>query len=210
MQLKGQKRISLYLLDSRRIPLQNFTGNITSDAVFLSLDKMEYIGEKEMLCKFFQVPGKIVIKDDKKVILTQDVTEKETKISLEGLKPGRYILDYSTQGKHSSRVFFITETPLKKVSEIPEKGKLSVKGNELLLDGKPFYLLGISGGSKTHYLHPAEFSLRYGNGYRKNALIYQGFPGKRLVWKPATGYAFYKNWKNMISTHLEKLKKAEK
>ena len=209
--LKGECRISLYLLGPYRVPLQEFNGNLAlCKTDFLTLDKMEYLNAKTMKCKVLKFPGKAVIKDDTTTYLEQKITGNETELSLENLKPGRYVLDYTSGDKRTSRVFFIAPETLPEVVELPEKGKFTVQNNDLLMDGKPFYLLGISGGSKTHYPVPAGFTLKYGDGARKNALPYHGTPGRRLVRKPVTGYAFQKNWENIIEKHLQNVSKAEK
>ena len=219
--LKGTRKIELYLLGPYRVPIQELSTNIVvCEKDFLSLDKMEYINTEEMTCDLLVVPGKIVIRDDSGVIREQKVMEKTAKISLADLKPGRYILEYISDkiltadgktydGKSSSRVFYISETPAE-LPELPEKRIITVKGNDLQLNQKPFYLLGISGGSKTYFPVNAGFTLRYGLGYRKNALNYSGVPGRRLVRKPQTGYAFSKNWEEVVLKHLKKIGKARK
>jgi len=219
--LKGTKRIELYLLGPYRVPIQELSTNVTVyEKNFLSLDKMEYINAKEMSCNVLLFPGKIVIKNDKETFLEQKVTEKTTKISLKDLKPGRYVLEYTSDairtpdgktydGKRSSRVFYISETP-ETLPELPAKRTLTVDGNDLFLNKKPFYLLGISGGSKTYFPVDAGFTLRYGHGFRKNALNYSGVPGRRLVRKPQTGYAFSKDWEKLVLNHMKNIGKARR
>ena len=126
------------------------------------------------------------------------------------MEPGRYVLEYSWEKNRTSRVFFIAPEKTVETPELPQKGKLAVNGKNLKFDGKPFYLLGISGGSETHFPVPPGFTLNYGKGFRKNALPYRGIPGRRYVRKPASGYAYFKNWESMVTNHFEKLKKEDK
>lgn len=209
--LKGDKKLSLYLLGPYRVPIQEVSGNLKAyDGAFLNLDKLEYINAKELTCEVFLTPGKAVIKNDKQTFIEQEITKKTSKIPLTGLTPGRYVLEYTSHGKRSSRVFFIAPETLTELPALPENGKLSAAGTDLLLNEKPFYLLGISGGSKTYFPQHPGFTLRYGAGSRKNAIPYQGIPGRRLVRKPVTGYAYQKNWKNTIQKHFDTVKKSGK
>lgn len=209
--LKDTKDISIYLLGPYRIPIQKFSGNVKFyQTPFLQLDRMEYSKESELICSAAVFPGKIIIKNDQEIFREINAVSQKTNVSLKDLEPGRYVLEYHTEGNWSSRVFFIAPETPQAVPELPENGKLSVKGNDLLLDGKPFFLLGISGTPKTFYPQQPDFTLNYGKGGRKNALPHRGFPGKRLVRKPVTGYAFHKNWENLVANYLQGLKKQKK
>ena len=209
--LKGSKNISIYLLGPYRIPIQKFSANLASmEGKFLEIDNFEYINQKDLICSVMNFPGKAVIKNETGILREAAVTGKETKISLAELKAGKYVLEYTCDGKRSSRVFFIAQEKPAEAAALPEKGKLSIAGKDLKLDGKPFYLLGISGGSKTYFPVDPGFTLQYGKGFRKHALSYRSVPGRRLVRKPVTGYAYFKNWENILAKHFEKLKKEEK
>ena len=208
--LKGTKKLDLYLLGPYRVPIQDFSANLVMyEKDFLLLDKMEYINADELTCNVLLTPGKAVIKNDTKQFREQEITEKSTKISLKDLEPGRYVLEYTSDGKRSSRVFFITNKRAA-VAELPAERKFTTKGTNLLLNKKPFFLLGISGGFRAHFPVDPGFTLAYGSGARKNAPGYKGIPGRRLVRKPVTGYAYSKNWKEQVQKYMDNLGKAKK
>ena len=208
--LKGTKELSLYLLGPYRVPIQDFSANLVMyEKDFLVLDKMEYINTDEMTCNVLLSPGVAVIKNDTKEVRKQEISDKTGKISLKDLEPGRYVLEYTSCGKRSSRVFFITKEH-KVPAELPAERKFTAKGKDLLLNGQPFFLLGISGGFKAHFPVNPGFTLAYGSGARKNAPAYKGIPGRRLVRKPVTGYAFTKNWEEQVQKHMDNLGKSKK
>ena len=206
--LKGLREISFCLLGEYRIPLQIFSGTVSSSGKdFLTLDKMEYLDAGEMKCKTEKFPGKLKIKNDQTVFLEQDITESESIIPLSSLNDGRYIAEYSTGKERTTRVFYIDRSTRKEPEEYSENAKLSIDGKNLYLDNKPFFLLGICDTPKTYFPYTPGFSYAYGGGYRKGALPLRGFPGKRLTYKPATGFIFASGWENLVKNHLENIKK---
>lgn len=200
--LKSLDKISLRLLRDGCVVWEKsaFTSAVARD--FMSLDKIEYVKNSSMRCKLASASGQLVIKNDEKVFAAHKITAKNQSVSLQNLPSGRYIVEFSNGTSRSSRVIFICEKMVEEAAPMKKKAVLAAKGENLFFDNKPFYLLGISGGTKTHFPMPAAFTLRYGRGGRKFAPVYQGLPGKRLVRKPYTGYAFNYGWEKQLAKHF--------
>lgn len=198
--LKGIEQITYRLIKGDLIIREKSALNPAKTADLLSLDQFEYPLNSVLKCTVSAVPGKFTVKNDSKVLIEENISQKSAAISLDSLPPGRYVAQYSFNNNHTDRVFFIrNKTPYAKI--LPPKAKLTAVNENLLLDGEPFYLLGISWTPKTYYPQNPGFTLRYGKGARENAFGYQGIPGKKLVRKPFTGYAFSYDWQQKIAKH---------
>ena len=206
--LKSADKITLRLVANKNIVWEKSAYGAVGGKDFMLPDKFEYLKDSQMRCSFAAPSGKIVIRNDEKVFAEYEVAAKSASVSLKGIPAGRYVVQYSSNGNYSTRVIFIRDAQIASFAPMEKNAVLAAKGEQLFFDGKPFYLLGISGGSKTHYPAPAAFTLRYGAGSRKNAPVYQGLPGKKLVRKPYTGYAFNYEWQKEIGKHLAKQSKS--
>ncbi len=205
--LKNIDQISLKLISNNCVVWEKiaFENNKAKD--FMSLDKFEYLKDSAMKCSFAEIPGKLIVKNDSKVFIQQEISANPAFISLENLPAGRYVAEYKVDDRYSERVFFITEKfPVAGV--MAKTVKLTAKNENLMLDGEPFFLLGISGGSKTYFPYSPGFTLQYGKGAVKNAFTYQVFPVKKFVRKPAVGYAFYHDWQQKAENYLNRQRKA--
>ena len=205
--LKNIDQLSFRLLKNNNIVWEKSAFKVPEADSFMMLDKFEYQKNSTMKCRFAEFPGKLIIKNDSKVFIQQNISAAAVVIPLENLPAGRYVAEYKVDNRYSERVFFIAEK-ITSANSLVKKAKLTAKNENLLLDGEPFFLLGISGGSKTYFPYSPGFNLQYGRGAVKNAFSYQVFPGKKFVRKPAVGYAFYHDWRQKAENHLQRQRKA--
>lgn len=121
----------------------------------------------------FALPG---ISSQKKDVLT--------------LAPGRYVLELTNGKSRTSRVFFILKNvPETKPVSAPQQ--LRVSGEQLQLNGKPVFLIGLSSTPKVFFQFGDAHNLRYETrGVRKDAVQLAGIPDARLFRKPFTGRAY--------------------
>ena len=204
---KSMDKITLRLLKNKCIVWEKSAFDIAKNKEFMLLDKFEYTKDSDLKCQVTSLPGKLTIKNESKILLQKKITSTPAVISLKNLPSGRYTAEYSSKSEYSDRVFFITgkitpPAPLKKGA------KLTANGEKLMLDGEPFYLLGISGGSKAHYQNSPGFTLLYGQGGRKNAFMFQSFPGKKFIRKPFTAFGFRHDWQELTGKYLARQKKS--
>lgn len=205
--LKSKDKITFKLSENGSVVWEKTGFIINGTKEFISLDKFEYLKNSAMKINVASLPGDLIIKNDSKVFLQQKVSASPAVIELKDLPDGRYIVEYTSNNCRSSRVFFVINEAPFKAAPLPKNGKMTVNGRELLFDNKPFYLLGISGGSKTHFPYDPGFHLLYGKGARANAPAFQHFPGKSLIRKPVTSLAFNHNWQQQISQFLNRQSK---
>lgn len=106
------------------------------------------------------------------------------------LTPGRYVLELSNGKSRTSRVFFVLKNvPESKPVSAPQR--LSVSGEQIQLNGKPVYLIGLSNTPKVFFQFGDAHNLRYETrGVRKDAVQLAGIPGAPLFRTPFTGRTY--------------------
>ena len=170
--LKNKYKVTFRLLKNDAVILEKSGFIFNGSKEFMSLDKFEYLKNSAVKIQTASLPGVVTIKNDKEVFIKQNISASPALVQLKDLPEGRYVVEYESGNSRLSRVIFIADEASVKVSPLPKNVKLTVSGSELLFDNKPFYLLGISGGSKTHFPHEPGFHLRYGRGARINAPVF--------------------------------------
>ncbi|MBP5222960.1 MAG: hypothetical protein J6Z35_07345 [Lachnospiraceae bacterium] len=113
-------------------------------------------------------------------ILREMLCSGEGSFSLEGLTPGRYVLEASNGKQRTSRVIYLLEK-YDSVSGLPAGSSFEIKGNVFRAGGTPVFLMGSCFTVKPL---PEDicFNLKSGNfGSAPNSVQLVGLPGKSYV-----------------------------
>ena len=203
--LKNKRMVQLRLTDQKGNLLEEKTGFLDmGKKTFLLLDKYVYFKNDPIHFEVQTVPGIFRIKQEQKTIAQQEITNRKWFIK-HPLPPGRYVAEYESGYKYTTRVFMVKEQPPAQSPAMPDN--FTISGTELKLNGKPFYIFATSGGKVKNYPYHPSFNCNYGPGARKNSISRVNIPYKQLVRKPKTGYLFFHNWEQRLEQFIKARKK---